>query len=743
MAEMDNKKYSLDDILLEVGFSSAAKEKESVDVDELFNHIVSEKEFVQEEGENSAFAEPSTKEFIPAKRLEPPASPTTFRKPIFANQMQEKKTDSVSPLPEKTPEELSLENSGNFSIDVEGIRQKYNPPKHIPSKPSSKEEQTESSEVYFNPKKEEPDFDRQLEIAPCFRKFEGEISSEHPDAWELLLAKEKRSSTVRGSFLLILAVASLVMSMMIYLNATTGLEIVPALSFLLTAGGIGLVAGALGFPVLSSGVQSIFKLEPNRDIMPAAAYIFCMLQYFTQLAFPKGLSNANIHQYLPVGILILGLSFFARAMTLKTAVRNFRTLNGNREKYDPRIIWDNRAAAELSKGLIDDTAYPVVNRKTEQVSDFMNLSLSADGSDRFGLNLTLAGVALALVAALFTFLFTKHIHLAVTVMTAIVCVFSSIVNLYSVCFPLLRCSKRASQFNCLVSGEKCGLEYDDVNVAVVEAKSLFPPSSVMLNGIKTFEGMRIDEAILDAASVLSKADSIMADVFLKIIGNRTELLRQAENLHYEDGMGLSAWIDNRRILIGNRELMAFHNIRVPSIDYERRFTSEGSDLVYLSTSGELTAVFIFTLHPKISTEEAVQMLYSSDIALSVRTMDSIVTKERLSRLFAIESNFFKILPTKLSRLYDECSQPIKIRPAVAINNGTFASMVCSVAASKRMRVMMTVAQVVMASSIILGLFLIAVFSFLGATKQLSPLMMFCYPMIWLMIHFLLQKLIQL
>ena len=207
-------------------------------------------------------------------------------------------------------------------------------------------------------------------------------------------------------------------------------------------------------------------------------------------------------------------------------------------------------------------------------------------------------------------------------------------------------------------------------------------------------------------------------------------------------MGLSAWIDNRRILIGNRDLMASHNIRVPSLDYERRFTSEGSDLVYLSTSGELTAVFIFTLHPTIPTEEAVQVLYSSDIALSVKTIDSIVTKERLSSLFAIEPNFFKILPSKLSRLYDECSQPVKIRPAVAVNNGSFASMACSVAASKRMKVMMTVAQVVMVSSIILGTLLIAVFGFLGATKQLSPLIMFCYPMIWLIIHFLLQKLIR-
>ena len=86
---------------------------------------------------------------------------------------------------------------------------------------------------------------------------------------------------------------------------------------------------------------------------------------------------------------------------------------------------------------------------------------------------------------------------------------------------------------------------------------------------------------------------------------------------------------------------------------------------------------------------------------------------------------------------------MKIRPAVAVNNGSFASMACSIAAAKKMRVMMTVAQVVMVSSIILGLLLIAVFGFMGSTRQLSPLIMFCYPVIWLVLHFLLQKLIRL
>lgn len=708
---MENKDFSLDDILLEVGFSSTPED--GVDVDALLNNIVSEKK-----EENSD--EPPTKEFKAQKQTVSTAKVKPVKKPM--NQVE------IS----------NLEDSGPIFIDTDAIKEKQKPPVPIPVDKEA-EDESEPLEIHFNREREEHDFDRRLDVSPAFLKLVSKIKSAPFSEWEEIIIAEKNSFTAKGFLLSVLSVVSLLISMMIYSNAASELGLTPSPALMIVAGMIGAVAGLIALPLITSGIKSIKIMEPNRDIIPTVAYIFCALQYISQLIFPKGLTNANIHQYLPVGILILSLSFFAKSNTAKTALTNIHTLKISEDNCEAQIIWDNRAATELSKGLTSETAYPVVNRRVEEVSDFTELSFSMDTGDRLSRDITLFGTAFALVVALFVFLFTMQKHFALTVMTAFVCVFSSVVNLYLVCYPLLRVSKRTSIFKALICGEKSGLEYGDVNVAVITAADLFPSDSVVLNGIKTFEGMRIDEAILDAASVLNGADSILTGTFLKIIGGRTELLSKSENLHYEDGKGLSAWIDNRRILIGNRELMASHNIRVPSLDYEKRFTSEGSDLVYLSASGELTAVFIFSLIPSIEADEAVQMLYRSDVALSVKTNDCIVTKERLGYLFGIESNFFKILPNKLSKLYAECSQTVKVRPAIAINDGSFTSMACSVASAKRIRVMLKIAFVVMICSVVLGGLLIAVFGCLGATKQLTPLIMYGYQLVWLIIHALLQK----
>ena len=47
---------------------------------------------------------------------------------------------------------------------------------------------------------------------------------------------------------------------------------------------------------------------------------------------------------------------------------------------------------------------------------------------------------------------------------------------------------------------------------------------------------------------------MLANVFRQITGGDSKLLRPVDTLVYEDGMGISAWVDNKRVLIGSRDL---------------------------------------------------------------------------------------------------------------------------------------------------------------------------------------------
>ena len=153
------------------------------------------------------------------------------------------------------------------------------------------------------------------------------------------------------------------------------------------------------------------------------------------------------------------------------------------------------------------------------------------------------------------------------------------------------------------SGRRNGIGYSAVDAfsrteaVVLDAKDLFRPSDIILHGIKPFDKSQIDSVILDAASVVCNTDGMLTDVFNKIIGSNRSMLRPVENVTYEDSMGLSAWVDGKRVLIGNRELMVNHGIEIPSNDYETRFVRDRKNIIYLYQPGQLSAMFVISYRP--------------------------------------------------------------------------------------------------------------------------------------------------
>ena len=115
---MDDKKFSLDDILLEVGLSSAHKEEDIVDVDALLQNIVNEKQTVKQK-EAPFIAEPPTKEFTPAKRSEPTAvHQAAPRKSMLANPAPEPQKVGAPQVPKSDGQSLSLETVSYTHLDV-------------------------------------------------------------------------------------------------------------------------------------------------------------------------------------------------------------------------------------------------------------------------------------------------------------------------------------------------------------------------------------------------------------------------------------------------------------------------------------------------------------------------------------------------------------------------------------------------------------------------------------------------
>ncbi|HIV20031.1 MAG TPA: hypothetical protein IAC82_12095 [Candidatus Merdivicinus intestinigallinarum] len=746
---MDSSNKSIEEILLEAGIESGAREDpagsaDDVDVDSLLASLIQEKKSppAAKPKENRPPEEDPTKVFYQrAKRRTAPKTPVQEPRP------EPKQAANLPPIFQNFQNSYTppSEEPGKFQIDVDKIRAEQPAPQAIPAQklPEEEEPQRVRPAEKVREKPLEPvQNGASAQFAPAFRRLGQKLNEAPYSAQAGMLGGASRSAMILGLCLLAAAVCCLGLTLTMEISRLQNYGSVPGrvpLGILLAVGAAG---GAVSWEILESGITSLFKLEPNREIPLAAGYLLCLLQTLGQLLFPKGLANVNIQFYMPVGLMLLGFGWLSRAMTLKTAAINAKFALSDYDKYVCQPVDNSRLAADMTKGLMEGYSVPVINRPTDLLGDFLPISLGSDSSDSAGRTLGLIGIVAGVAMAGFTFLFTQHKNLALTAAAAMLLVLAPMTNLFATAHPLRRGARLLNRVSALANGEQCTQDGGEVNAVVIDAADLLPSDCVTLSGIKTSKGMRIDEAILDAASILVQSGSILSHIFLEIIGGRKDLLRKVDSISCEDGMGITAWIGKKRVLIGNRELLESHGVRTPSEAYEQKFRKEGCDLVYLSSAGNLTAVFVITLEPSQDADNAIQMLLENDILMTVHTVDSIVTKNRLAQLYYCEPSCFKILPARLEEEWKDRRTLVKMKPATLANNGSFLSMAASLMVSRRMRVMMMVSNIIQLVSVLLGAGLVLMLAVMESMSQFSAPVLCGYLLLWLGVDLLIQKLVR-
>ena len=283
-----------------------------------------------------------------------------------------------------------------------------------------------------------------------------------------------------------------------------------------------------------------------------------------------------------------------------------------------------------------------------------------------------------------------------------------------------------------VIGEKAIGRYSLLNGAVVDAGDIFPAGFVTLSGLKTYGSARVDDVILDAASMIRDSGSILSGIFEGIVGRDSGLLRNVEERKYEDGLGLSGFIGDRQVLLGSRALLESRGIRL-SLDEHRSWNAgTGCASVYLASGGELAGVFLIRLQSSVRSEEAVQIFADNGVRLSVRTSDS----------FQINPELVKILPDRLGLYVDRLRGRVRVKQPVAVNDGSLSGFAGCAACSRRLAFMEGLNRVLCILAVVMGLSMLLVLSVLGAFTSVTPLYMTVYALFWPVLGLILQKMIR-
>lgn len=473
---------------------------------------------------------------------------------------------------------------------------------------------------------------------------------------------------------------------------------------------LGLISVFASMAVITKGLKKLITFKPDGDSMTAVTAVSCISAIIPAFAVPELVSSHTVNIYMPVGILALLINSMGKLLIIKRAVRNFRFVSGNYQRHAITFVQDEERAEVLTRGTLGDFPILASMRKTDFLTDFLRYSYSSDMCDKYCRKATPPCLIFsAVVAVCIAFFRMGNMGSPATtafgfsIFSMLICASSCIAIPLVVNIPLENVSQKTIRNKGVILGYQSVDDFYDTNSILVNAETLFPEGSITLNGIKVFSNTKIDEAILEAASLTHHAGSIMQNIFNDVIAGKEDILYPIENFSYEESMGFCGWINNRRVLFGNRELMTSHNIEgIPTKTKESELTGTNQEAMYLSISGNVAAMFVVGLSADKELKTWIKRLYKQKICMIIKSVDSCISLKKLSSLFGIPEEMMRILPKKLHEDFDiETKKAVRLSASMACS-GKLSSLAQLIIGTKVVHSSATIGLIFQTVSILLG-----------------------------------------
>ena len=473
---------------------------------------------------------------------------------------------------------------------------------------------------------------------------------------------------------------------------------------------LGTVSILSSMAVITKGIRKLFTMKADSDSMTAVTALSCLIAIIPAFLSPQLVRTENIHIYMPVGILALFINSLGKLLIIRRAARNFRFVSKNFDRHGITYVTDEDRAERITRGTLGDFPILASMRKTDFLTDFLRYTYSSDMTDDFCKKASPLCLIASIVVSFFLTLFCKGTLFTLdsaafgfSIFSMIICATSCIAMPFVVNIPLENVSKSAIKNKGIMLGYQSVDDFYDTNSILIDANTLFPDGTVRLDGIKVFSNTKLDEAFLEAASLTSTAGSIMSQLFSDVIAGRNGSLYPIENYSYEEGMGMCGWINNKRVLFGNRELMTSHNIEgIPTKAQEAESVDKGKEALYLSISGNLAAMFVVDIVADRYVKRWAKKLCKNKVCMFIKCIDPCITVKKLNKLFGIPEEMVRIIPKKHHEdFYEETKKAVRLSASMA-TTGKFSSLAELLIGTKVIHISAIIGLILQTASILLG-----------------------------------------
>ena len=503
---------------------------------------------------------------------------------------------------------------------------------------------------------------------------------------------------------------------------------------------LGLISAFVSYTVITAGFKKLIKRNADCDSIAAISIVSAVLVSILVLFDSSIMQTKAYNLYMSVAILGLLFNTLGKLLIVNRTLRNFRYVAGEFDKYAINSVANEDTAVKFTKGSINDFPELAAMRKTEFNEDFLKNSYSTDAADRFCKTYAPLILIVSLIIGLLALVCDRNAVGFMGRMMAALITFSGAISMVSsftlmliVNLPLSRASKKFLQSSAVMLGYSAVEDFSDTNSILVDACQLFPEGMVNLVNLKSMSATSIEECILMAASLACQSGSVMNQTFYNMLKGKTEMLYPVESYIFEDGLGLSGWIENKRVLLGTRELMKNHSIEgLPTREREAEYT-RGYIPVYLSIGGVVSALFVIQVNASISVKNWLLSLEKDKVITVIRTVDGFISLGFLASLFDIQPDSIKLLPFRFHEEYEKETSYTERANSSMLCSGHFPSFAMLISGSKKLQILANLGVFITMGGSLLGAFIAFVMTVFGTFSGLTATLVMGYNLLLLAI----------
>ena len=491
------------------------------------------------------------------------------------------------------------------------------------------------------------------------------------------------------------------------------------------------IAAAVSRLTIINGLMPLRRFRGNSDTAAAVTALAAGIQSVTAVCTPHVFTDGTYHIYVPIAVISLFMNSLGKLLIITRTLENFRFLSKPVQKYAGKIYTDTKNAEKMMSEF--PTKYAIIGymKRSKFMSNFLRLSYAPDPSEKLASKITPAIAVISVVMGILYGIISMDFAGGVTSFALTACIGMPMMCLVVLNIPMQRLCRSALGNEAMVSGYDAVRQFCDTKAVMIDASQLYPEGTVTMRGMKVFRRAKIDDALQAGAAVMYAVNGTMSGVFEGIVHCSRESLPKVDSVVYEDEQGLLAWVNKQRVLMGNRELLETHNIKVPKKELEEKYRKNNEEIVYISVNGELVVMFMLSYRTDRSIAKSLRELQENGVSFIVRTIDPNVTKEKIAEKFGLFHRCVTVLPTGLGTICSDVMTSVdESSRAYLVTGGKLTSFSKAVSGCIKMKTSVTIARLFQSAGVICGILICSMISFLSGFQKLGSLELLTVIFVW-------------